>query len=517
MVSDEASAATYPKSALTADARYLAETLEAAHPDPYAGHGGRVAFHRRLEQTIRDIPADGETAAAFYPRVAELAARVRDGHTDLASPEDVGVPGQLPVRFRAVGRALYVDEVYDDAHEDLLGGRLASVADVPTATLLDRVSRLKGADNRYQEAVSLALVLRDLDQVRYLVDQTGRELTLNVEVREGSTVEETVVPVDDDAEPVATLETTLSLPETNGEPAYGFLDDRRTAVLVLPDMVSYREAAELLRGMGHEQAEELARDVHERVVDGPIPDDLETVVAELPSAVAVLTELVSEMAAAGTERLLVDTRSNAGGNSLLGHVLTYVLHGWDGILAAGEDHVQVPKDSPLYRETYGDDGPIEETENPAGFDFDSYFERADRTQRRERLREWLSDSETFAAELESGEYEGRYCPDSVVVVTGAMTYSAGAEPAFALSQLGASVVGVPPSQAPNVPRDVLRDELPNTGLEFRTAYRHVESRPDVDGRVFPVDVELTPERFEAMGRPGDAGLRLALDGTPATD
>jgi hypothetical protein len=158
-------------------------------------------------------------------------------------------------------------------------------------------------------------------------------------------------------------------------------------------------------------------------------------------------------------------------------------------LTADEDHVQVPKDSSLHRDRVGDDGQVDDTDNYAGFDFGSYFEREDAAARCDRLSEWLANSETFAAELESGEHKAYYSPESVVVVTSAMTYSAGAEPAFTLSQLGATVVGVPPSQAPNVPRDALTDKLPNTGLEFRTAYRHVESRPDGGGRVFQPDIQ----------------------------
>lgn len=520
MDADESTGETYGRSALVADVRYLAETLEASHPDPYDGHGGRVAFHRRVEEAVRAIPEAGESIAEFYPRVAEIAARVRDGHTDVSSPPPVGIRGQLPIRFRVVGDALYVDEVYDERHSDLLGGRLLAVNDVRTNVLRQQIAHRKGSDNRYQDGVALTFALRDVTPLRYLVGVPVREPTLEIEQMTGSTVTRTLDPraFDDDASPVATLETSIPSPETSGEPAYTFLDDdRQTALLVLPDMFSYREAAEQLRGMGHEQAEELSRDIHERVVDGPVPSDLDDVIEALPSAVDVLTELVTEMAAADTERLLIDTTANTGGNSLLSNLLTYLLHGWDGMMTAGEDHVQVPKDSPLYRERIGEDGAVEETENPAGFDFGSYFDRDDRAARLDRLHGWLTKSETFAGEIADGEHEAYYRPSSIVVVTAAMTYSAGAEPAFTLSQLGATVVGVPPSQAPNVPRDALTDELPNTGLEYKTAYRYVESRPDVDGRVFRPDVELTPERFEAMGRPGDAGLRLALEGEHGRD
>lgn len=505
----------HPRADLVEDARYLAETLEDAHPDPYAGHGGRVSFHRRLEELVRAIPEGGESVAAFYPRVAELAARVRDGHTDVIAPSpDDEATGRLPLGFRVVGSELYVDEVYDDVSQNLLGGRLLSVEGVPVSELVERVARLDGADNVFQDRIHLVLALRDVSPLRYLLDEPVSTPTVTVETPDGATVERALAPVeaDDSTDPVAELDATVELPETGGEPVYRFLDaDRSTALLVVPDMFSYREAHEFLRSVGYERGEELARDAYADTVGGSPPDDYAEVVAAIPSALDVLTDLAEAMADAGTETLVVDTRENTGGNSLLTHALTYVLYGWDGVERAGEDHFQVPKDSALYRERIGDDGPVGDTDNPAGFDFESYFDRDDPEQRLARLREWLANSPTFAAEMNAGEYEAYYCPDSVVVVTSALTYSAGAEPAFSLSELGATVVGVPPSQALNAPRDMLKDELPNTGLEFKTSYRHVEYRPGEEGKVLRPDVELTPERFEEMGRPADAGIRLALD------
>jgi hypothetical protein len=92
-------------------------------------------------------------------------------------------------------------------------------------------------------------------------------------------------------------------------------------------MFSYREAHEKLHAMGYERAEELARDAYIDTVGDSPPDVSQAVVAALPLAVEVLTDLVEEMAEAGTDRLVIDTRDNSGGNSLLSHALTYVLHG----------------------------------------------------------------------------------------------------------------------------------------------------------------------------------------------
>lgn len=172
------------------------------------------------------------------------------------------------------------------------------------------------------------------------------------------------------------------------------------------------------------------------------------------------------------------------------------------------DSFSVPKDSKLYREQYGDDGPIEETANPAGFDFTSYFEDTETGQ--EELADLAEKSPTFAAEVESGKFAGHYYPEKTIVVTSAETFSAGVEPGILLSKLGATVAGVPSMQAPNGPRDILFDELPNTGLELRTSYRHHEFLPGEAGDTFVPGIELTPARFEAFDHSADAGVQLAL-------
>ncbi|WP_135825214.1 S41 family peptidase [Halorussus ruber] len=506
----------YPHSELVEDARSLATTLEDTHPDPYAGHGGRVAFHRNLEALVRAIPDDGEPVEAFYERAAEFVATVRDVHTGVSAPDSTGdgPDGRLPVGVRVVGRDLYVDEVYDEAHTDLLGGRVVSVEGVPTADLESRAASVESAENEYGDRRNVGKMLEDVAPLRYLLDSAPTAPTVVVEVEGGERVERKLEPVEleESDGPVETLATSVERPETAGEPAYRFLDDARsTALLVLPDMQLYRENVEMMAGMGHERADEMARDVYRETVGEPVPDDRDDVLAGIPSATEVLTELVEEMADAGTETLVVDTRDNGGGNSALTYILTYLLHGWDGIGEAVADHVAVPKDSELYRQRYGEEGAVGETDNPAGFDFESYFARGDADRQVEQLREKARLSATFREEFESGDHEGYFAPENVVVVTSAATASAGTEPAFLLSKLGASVVGVPSLQAPNKPRDLLRDELPNTGLDYWVSFRHVEFCPDAeDGSVFEPDVELTPAQFEDLDRTGDAGVRLAL-------
>jgi hypothetical protein len=455
--------------------------------------------------------------------VQRFTARIRDGHTKIIAPDtlDEDIDGRFPFGFRVIGTALYIDAVYDEADTAVLGSRLVAVEGIPVAELRERQAMLESADNVYGDLVGLAGALEgETTDIERLLDGATRTPTLTIETPAGQTEERTIEPIEAD-EPVETLDTAIGRPETNGEPAYRFLDDDRSAaLLVLPDCHSHREVHEIAAFMGGKYQDFYGtRDAYRRLVGEPVPESHGDVLAALPAATGILTDLVSEMADASTGTLMVDTRDNNGGNSLIAYLLTYILHGQDGVTKAVDDMRSIPKDSALYREQYGDDGPIDETANSAGFDFSSCFEDTGTGQ--EELSEFTERSPTFAAEVESGEFAGYYCPETTMVVTSAETFSAGVEPGILLSKLGATVVGVPSMQAPNGPRDILFDELPNTGLEVRTSYRHHEFLPDESGDAFEPDVGLTPTRFEALDRSADAGVRLALayanDDVPGND
>lgn len=507
----ESETTTHGREALVEDARALGTTLEDTHPDPYTGHGGRVAFHRRLEELVRGIPEGGESVEVFHRRVQRFAARVRDGHTKVVAPDGDGVDARLPLGFRVVGDALYADAVYEDEHTDLLGGRLRAVEGVAVPELRERQALVESSDNEYGDRYRLCDALGPSPgALADVLDGDTVTPTVVIETTDGEHAERTLTLTDAD-EPVATLDSRLDHPETSGEPAYRLLDGGDTALLTVPNCQSHREVLEFAVEVGGEVSEFYdLEETYRRVVGEPVPEDDADALAGLPAATEIFVELAEEMKAAGTETLVVDVRGNTGGSSIAAYALTYVLHGQDGIEVAAGDQYSVSKNSELARRHYGDTDRIEETDNPAGFDFESYFTPGEQ-KGAASMDELTGMSETFAAEVEDGDDAGAYAPENVVVVTDAETFSAGLEPAILLSKLGAGVVGVPSAQSANGPRDVLRDELPNTGLTFRVSYRHHVFQPGEDGDVFEPDAELTPERFEALGRPSDAGVLLALE------
>jgi hypothetical protein len=261
--------------------------------------------------------------------------------------------------------------VYDDAHTDLLGGRLLAVEDVPVPALRERVARTESSDNAYGDRKSLCDALGpDPASLDALVGDATTP-TVTVETTDGEHQERTLARTDA-ADPVATLDAALDHPETSCEPAYRFLDD--AALLRIPDCQTHREPLEAALAM-YEEVPDLydLRETYRRTAGEPVPEDDAAVLAGIPAATEIFVALAEEMASRDTETLVVDTRGNGGGSSVAAYALTYVLHGREGVATAAGDQYSVSKDSALYRENYGDDGPVADTENAAGFDFDSYF------------------------------------------------------------------------------------------------------------------------------------------------
>lgn len=234
---------------LVADVRQLADMIENIHPDPYINGGGKVAFHRRLQSTLAGIPADGMTRVDFYRLLRPFVTAIGDAHTWLQDAYDwtSGVPGGIPLNFGVVGTDLYVRAVPEEQYRLLIGAMLISVESVPLKELLERSRTMVSAENNYQ-------LLRNLAYSGFLI--LGPYLTdLLPEWQDRSHVR--VVLRDKDGQVAEHSFPVLSYvpgkwirPDSKMERPrlypkgfdYTFLDkERKTALLVVDDMQSYRE------------------------------------------------------------------------------------------------------------------------------------------------------------------------------------------------------------------------------------------------------------------------------------
>jgi len=521
-----------PRDLLIQDVRQLANIIESSHPEPYLRSGGRIAFNRRLQQTLASIPEEGMTAPEFFALLSPLVASVRDAHTaldPLHSP-DPYAPGGIPLYFAAVEDRLWVRGVPDEAGRDLLGATLISVQGVPVDELIRRVSRLCGADNEYTALASLGTTgyLWHAEGLAELVPEwkDRRRVKVRLTMPSGDEVErEFDVPMEMDF-PLVGPPTSLDLPSTDKcDFVYDFLDDGgEVALLRIDGMTGFREDFEL---EGTSTSMEGLQYAWERYHGTECPEDVSEAIAGIPSATETFRSLVKDMRASDTQTLIVDVRRNGGGNSLMQDMLLYFLFGEDAYYwAKGLTATDVVKLSDLYFETRTH-ASFQQADDAVSFplrenDYDFQYDCTDQPDKlaslglRDLMESYLALMPTFYQEYETGTYAGHYCPEKIVVLCSEMTFSGGFTLMWCLQEFEATIAGTPSAQAGNGFMDALRFTLENSGLEGQISSKQVSYFPGdpEKGEILRPDIELTYEYLASKDFDRNATVLLALEKLP---
>ncbi|QPV62966.1 hypothetical protein I7X12_20015 [Halosimplex litoreum] len=494
--------------AVLADVRTFVDVLEATHPAPFVGAGGRFAYYERVQSALDDVPSDGWPERGLQETVASLAAAVRDAHMFVVWPT---ADGTIPLRLGVVDGEIRVRSVREGVPESLVGSRLRRVDGVPVGELIERQARLRGSETPHGDLLNLALSLRNWRAMAPLLDRAERpdEATFAFEASDGTTRREPLEPTTGDgAERVAP--STLERPDSEAWPTYQLLPERDAAWLRIPSMSDHREAFQYRQGDLDEHARASARSLCRAATGEPDPDDFDEVLDKVPAALDLFRDLADEMATAGTSTLLVDLRDNTGGNRVLVDLLAYVLYGWDGV-ATARDRPGALRYSDRLVERRGTE-PFEDEGREWSLRPGEYaIGGGDSTV--EEIRDDLVESVPTFERLEAPDWPsaGSYAPPAVVVVTAARTFSAGVSLLATLRRLGASHVGTPPVQAPTYFGDLVSFTLPNSEITAMTATSRIETLPDGPGDVLEPDRRLTGEDFARYDFDRDASVLLALD------
>jgi len=512
---------------LRADVRQLVGYLESAHPDPYGGRS-KVAFHRDVHQIHDAIGPEGMTVAEFLVILQPLIASLHDLHTFIWMQRDTTDNARVWIDLQPVDGALIVTRVYREEDRELLGGVIETIDGVGQQELLERLGRIRGAENLYSELSNLADSTKKLLRLGCLLAWEDRPDTLAVEVRRGDRLLSRDIPIaeitpDTQIDP----ESAIELPAANAAGmAWGFLDgEDDVAYLRIDTMGKYREAFESWHASGTDRklGKHLTM-VAETATDGPVPERIEERIALVPSGAEMFVELFTAMKASGSSHLIVDLRLNNGGHSFLGDVLAYFLHDEEALV-----HVDSGYHIRRFSQLFLDNRTSLSVESlrEEGFelgDYDFAFERGwqrqqaqglteeELVERRESVRQNLTSTPTFERIVGSGEWGGYWQP-TVIVLTSARTGSAGYYAAALLHKLGATLVGVPPAQAGNCFIDFLGFRLDHSGLRGGLSYKQWFTFPadPEKGELLRPDVELTLADLERMDFDPNTSLQLALE------
>ena len=508
------------------DARQLASILERSHPDPYISGGGKILFQRRFQNLLEDIPDGGMTAERFYRLLLPFVASLRDGHTALLTPQ-TGTPPRsgLPLTFKIIDESLAVAGTVRKDNTDLRGALLLDVEGVPLQELLQRQNNLRGIENVYG---TLALLTRSLSTERGLqnllperTDSAKTRLTLSL--ADGETRDFLFEHGESAESPLAKPGSKVLLPDmSQSDVAWHFLDKNgKTALLKIDDMSSYREACEDWIASGMSEGLEMARAAYEKFHGQAAPEQIEEILAGIPSATNVFKELVVAMKRAGTTLLIVDLRENTGGNDLMVRMLLYFLFGQES-MASYNKGFQISRYSELYFQVYANASLAGINRNRTvplevgDYDFSEQQARSrgiDQATLLELAGESLQGTPTFYELFSEDVYRNFYRPPSLVALSSAWTYSSGFTMLAALEELGATVVGTPSAHAGNNFGDSLLFQLTNTKLRGAVSFKQNVTFPDDPdkGRCLKPDIVLTHEKWASLNFDPNAEVLLALE------
>ncbi len=525
-------AVTYQKISrhfLVDDVRQMAEILERTHPDPYYHGGGKIAFHRRMQNLIAGIPEDGLTITGFYRHLCPFIAAVGDGHTALWEPYAVNdqSPGGIPLYFQAVEDFLYVAGVIDPEHQSLIGSKLVSVENVSVEELLYRQTQIKGYDNEYQLLRNLGYdgSLWHKKRMQHLLPGwQGDSIHVVLKLPAGNKTGLTLPANKTGQAGIITASTTVILPSTEkSDYVYRFMDDsKKTALLLIENMYTYRETFEM--DLVHEGSlrKDLANYLYRRYNDRPPPAVHEDVVAGIPSATELCRELVQIMKKNQTENLIIDLRRNQGGNAFISTIFFYFLYGKESLISfSDKKSIFIKKYSPLFWKQYPswniDDineyQPITLTEDD--YDFSGYPEPGDSLTREESIRiieDEASMAATFWEEYQSEKYSAYYRPENILILCSPFTNSSGYAFMYDHWAAGGQLVGIPSSQAGNNFGAWVGFKLRYSGLKGGISHlyiTHFRDNPQM-GRVFRPDYEMTYDHLRSFNFDPHAEIMYAM-------
>jgi hypothetical protein len=521
----------FSREVLINDTRQLVQTIEDSHPDPYIRGGGKIAFHRRFQETLLNIPEQGMTKQNFYHLLLPFVASIGDGHTRVfLSPSRQSSGPGLPLRFAIIEKNLYVADVYEKHHEPLLGALLISVEGVPYKELVERQGKLRGCDNEYHKLAYLSGSLRDKDVLESLLPEWKDDNKLHVVLRLASGEEKEyafTLPEKLTDNPI-TPPSKIKLPSVEKiDFVYDFLDDEKQIALLRVDgMFSYRENFEFFSAMGVDWAKQYAERAYKKFHGKEAPENLEEIIAGLPAATDTFRSLVVDMKKANTKTLLIDIRKNGGGNSAMSQILIYFLYGRKAMESIDSGYT-IKKYSDLYfshfkeesLEKINKDREIPLTKNDYDFkgEMEYYEEEAAGAEKRKQdEEEYLKKMPTFMEEYESRKYEAYYLPEKVVVLCSPYTYSSGYLMMKNHYLLGAKIVGTPSAQAGNSFGDILNFTLDNTKLYVTVSHKLFVAFPNdpEKGRVLKPHYIMSYDTLASHDFDPNAEILYALELLP---
>ncbi|NHJ49336.1 MAG: hypothetical protein FK733_16220 [Asgard group archaeon] len=516
---------------LIQDVRQLTNILEQAHPDPYINGGGKVAYHRRLQELILSIPEKGMTKEEFFFHINPFIAKLEDAHTGLyfdKELQDKENPGGVPLYFIPIENSLVVSAVTREDDYPLLGAKLISIEGILFDKIINRTKNLQGFDNMSNLLGNLGRfgMLYFKNSLLKLIPEwkDNEQITVTLKLSNGKIEKKQLLVVGKRPDSLLTGKTKLELPNPIKCFDYNFLDEENNiAYLKIDNMMTYREAHELFQSIGYTEFNTIPKKIYPRYNDGPVPDELSDQIKGLPSATELFTSLFQEMKKNKTDYLLVDLRKCDGGQDYIILFLLYYIVGFEKAVNLIKSRSDVLKFSQFMSDQIKDGINLEEIHyykhvpleiNDYHFGNDKTFTLYQETSSQiDDFSKSMEKMPSFYNEFKDKKHEACYTPKKIIVLSTDVTHSSGFDLMLNLKRIGAVTLGVASGQSGNCFGNVRMFELKESTIKGKVATRFFIAFPENPNTHLTLepDFELTYDLFSSFNFDENAIIIYALD------
>lgn len=508
------------KDSLLADFDLFVKYLDDTHPDPYTAFGGRPFFFKTIGHVRGELDRDASlTVEKLASSLAMLASRLHDGHTYVQLPAGQSVPNTPVALFQmaAANDGLMLSKVLAK-DKTLLGSRVVSVNGYPMDKVAEFIGMYKPVENRFGVWAMFDRFI-NMSQWQQWISGMGSALKLGLVTTKGDSVTYSVpnASVADSRNAVfVSFNENPRLPK--GFMEYKTVDrDGKVMMLKFPAVYS-RENFAFMRNNKWDFYGQLYW-FYKNVLKCDMPSDTLKAIEGIPSFPSVFRDMLLEMKAKNVPYLIVDLRGNGGGWTPIVDATVYQLYGDRYFTMKSFSDESVRRMSPLYlkkiKMTMAD---FNKRNRMAIKELDYIFEdgedRADwsEEQKYKAIDELMVDDDT-RRQLHEQHGKPLYLPKRVFVVTDVHTFSAAFHYTFKLWKMGAEVVGVTTSQAPNTYMENTPFYLPHSGIGGSISNYQQIFLPSTDprARTFTPDLPVDYRHFAKYGFSSDASIAYILD------
>ena len=504
---------------IVADFRYFLHQLETTHPDPYTNYGGKAFFHRAASETYWGLKDDSVTTREeLCWRIRAFLAPLSDGHTQIHFPETQGSFSLVPIRFKAVGDGLFIRRLPDE-HQQLIGSRLVGIENIQTKELCEEMMKIYPAENEIgkmanicghgHQPVVLGRIIPGLrqDTISYhLMTPEGNFVRLPL----------ALIPVEQWKE----WNREVTSPMDNTFPTenltYTFADKQKNTMYFRSTSIMARDNIEYMYQAGMNYYDDL-KYCYDKVYHRPMPSDTLKAIASLPSFSEEFEKMLQLMKRNKSENLIIDLRGNGGGWTPITYPTLYQLWG-DGYLQKNFQNHLYRLLSPLYMQKLNMTLEQFNARYHTNYEFGDYtfFESDEKTQAvtdETRTRFVSNSMSCIQDKLAKQNGQPVYTPKHIYVLADADTYSAAFHYMFYLWKMGAKIVGVPSSQAPNTFMEVTPFTLPRTNLEgsISNSLQLFLPADDPCAKQLTPDILLTYDDYKRYNFDNQAEVLFLLD------